>query len=63
MMLMMPMLLLMMMMVMITRWIWNPQSQKFTDEGIYMLHEHVNGDFTRSFIINLIVSLKEVGLS
>ena len=59
MMLMMPMLLLMM----ITRWIWNPQSQKFTDEGIYMLHEHVNGDFTRSFIINLIVSLKEVGLS
>ena len=31
----------------IFRWIWNPQTKKFTDPGIYMRHEHVNGDFTR----------------
>ena len=31
----------------IFRWIWNPQTKKFSDPGIYMRHEHVNGDFTR----------------
>ena len=42
-------MILMMLMLQMTpiRWVWNPQSQKFQDEGIYMLHEHVNGDFTR----------------
>ena len=55
-MLMMPIMLimlmmLMMLMIMTARWVWNPQTKKFVDEGIYMLHEHVNGDFTRFIFI------------